>query len=44
MIYVIRKNALKKIYHGISHLLFSEEKELGSEVEKEDEIMYINNL
>ncbi|QPQ35573.1 MULTISPECIES: sigma-70 family RNA polymerase sigma factor [unclassified Lysinibacillus] len=25
MIYVIRKNALKKIYHGISHILYDSE-------------------
>ncbi|MFE3573696.1 hypothetical protein [Lysinibacillus sp. NPDC059133] len=30
MIYVIRKNALKKIYLGISHLLYTEGKELVS--------------
>ncbi|MFE3573323.1 sigma factor-like helix-turn-helix DNA-binding protein [Lysinibacillus sp. NPDC059133] len=43
MIYVIRKNALKKIYHGISHLLYNEEKELVAKVEKVDETVYINN-
>jgi len=43
MIYVIRKNALKKIYHGISHLLYKKEKELVYYVEKDDETVYINN-
>ncbi|MGE7946959.1 sigma factor-like helix-turn-helix DNA-binding protein [Lysinibacillus sp. NPDC093688] len=43
MIYVIRKNALEKIFHGISHLLYSEEKKLFSNTEKDDEIVYIIN-